>query len=100
MAKKKITSTKRKKKTGGKSPLTIFSWLMLIAIAMFITHYISGGCSSSPKGHQSYGSLEKVITAPNTDETIVNYKAMTISFNSKLHIPNWVAWELTDTRIR
>ena len=96
MAKKKTTPTKKKQKPSGKSPLTIFSWLMLIAIAMFITHYVIGGCSSSHVGKQSYGSLEKVITAPNTNETIVNYKAMTISFNSKLHIPNWVAWELTE----
>lgn len=39
--------------------------------------------------------LEKVISAPGTQENIINYTGMTVSFNPRYHIPNWVAWELT-----
>ncbi|MCM1449029.1 MAG: DNA/RNA non-specific endonuclease [Clostridiales bacterium] len=39
--------------------------------------------------------LEKVVTNPLLDEQIVRYTGMTISFNPSMHIPNWVAYELT-----
>lgn len=39
--------------------------------------------------------LQEVITNPALEEQIVYYKGMTVSFNRRLHIPNWVAWELT-----
>lgn len=37
-----------------------------------------------------------IVTVPNnvTNE-ILHYNGMVISFNADLHIPNWVAWELT-----
>lgn len=39
--------------------------------------------------------LQKVATNPALEENLVRYKGMTVSFNTRLHIPNWVAWELT-----
>ncbi len=39
--------------------------------------------------------LQRVETNPALEEQIVHYKGMTVSFNPRLHIPNWVAWELT-----
>lgn len=41
------------------------------------------------------GNLTAVITEPTLKEDIISYKAITISFNSELHIPNWVSWQLT-----
>lgn len=40
-------------------------------------------------------SLTQVATEKSLTEQIVDYPGMTISFNSKMHVPNWVAWELT-----
>ncbi|MGN1173583.1 MAG: DNA/RNA non-specific endonuclease [Muribaculaceae bacterium] len=39
--------------------------------------------------------LLHVKTNPALQENIVEYSGMTVSFNPRLHIPNWVAWELT-----
>ena len=61
---------------------------------------------SSPSSHtQAADSIEnnaidiakllQVNTNPALQENIVEYSGMTVSFNPRLHIPNWVAWELT-----
>ncbi len=39
--------------------------------------------------------LQRVVTNEALEEEIVSYRGMTVSFNQRLHIPNWVAWELT-----
>ncbi len=39
--------------------------------------------------------LTQVITAKNLDSRLKYYDGMTVNFNPSLHIPNWVAWELT-----
>ncbi|MDE6783071.1 MAG: DNA/RNA non-specific endonuclease [Paramuribaculum sp.] len=39
--------------------------------------------------------LMKVVTNPELEESMVAYKGMDISFNPRMHIPNWVCWELT-----
>ena len=61
---------------------------------------------SSPSSHtQTADSIDsnaidiakllQVNTNPALQENIVEYSGMTVSFNPRLHIPNWVAWELT-----
>lgn len=42
----------------------------------------------------SYGDLMRVVTNPSLTEQRVDYKGFDVSFNSDLHLPNWVAWEL------
>lgn len=39
--------------------------------------------------------LEIVVTPEDVPAEVIAYKGMTVSFNSKMHIPNWVSWELT-----
>lgn len=51
--------------------------------------------NSRHPGFQSTGDLTYVRTNSNLSENIINYDGMTVSFNPDLHIPNWVAWELT-----
>ena len=46
-----------------------------------------------------FGSLEMVTTPETIPSQIVNYEGMILSFNKNLHIPNWVAWELTATEV-
>ena len=41
------------------------------------------------------GSLTEVKTNPKLAEVEKDYTGMTVSFNPRLHVPNWVAWELT-----
>lgn len=48
---------------------------------------------ASPRSQAT--ELMKVIDPSAQPKQIIDYKGMTVSFNSKLHIPNWVAWELT-----
>lgn len=43
--------------------------------------------------------LEKVLTNPDLDEIIVNYEGFTVSFNPTMHLPNWVAWTLTQNEV-
>ena len=39
--------------------------------------------------------LLEVTTDSTIPQQIIDYTGMRVSFNPKLHIPNWVAWELT-----
>ena len=39
--------------------------------------------------------LLNVKTAADTPEQLVHYPGMDVSFNKEMHLPNWVAWELT-----
>ncbi len=43
-----------------------------------------------------YGDLLDVVTNRNMPQIRKDYTGMTLSFNPETHIPNWVAWELTD----
>ena len=40
-------------------------------------------------------NLTDVATNPSLAQIPVSYKGMDISFNPEMHLPNWVAWELT-----
>lgn len=52
-----------------------------------------------PKTEALYGvsidDLCKVVLPDSIDSEMVNYSAMSLSFNKSLHIPNYVVWELT-----
>ena len=88
-------SRRRKKQSGG---LSLGSILLIAAIGL-----VSFGawklCArpSTPSYHPSTpaDSLTKVVTEKSLPEQIVEYPGMTVSFNSRMHVPNWVAWELT-----
>jgi len=40
-------------------------------------------------------NLEYAVTNPSLSQEIVHYTGMTVSFNPDMHVPNWVAYELT-----
>lgn len=69
--------------------------LLLVVAAIFIGARYMLSQQRTAAGVQQYDNLTYVRTAPGLKEEIINYKGMTVSFNSELHIPNWVAWELT-----
>ncbi len=55
---------------------------------------LSGGCFGNAK---EYGDLTAVVTNPDVKSVEKEYEGMKLSFNTGYHIPNWVAWELTDS---
>lgn len=73
---------------------------LLVAAAIIISNRISqADASNSISGIDSKSML--IVDAPELiDQIMVNYIGMDISFNPKLHIPNYVAWELTDSEVK
>lgn len=52
-----------------------------------------------PSAMSSNDRMLIVITNHSLPEKLINYTGFRISFNSRLHIPNWVAWELTSEEV-
>lgn len=90
------TSKPHKIKKSQSSPFgKMILYSIILAVAIFSTYKGVSSCDKFNSALIDYGDLTDVATAQGCDEQIVKYKAMTISFNPKLHIPNWVSWELT-----
>lgn len=98
MAKTRKTKKKQRKSTKNKFVQRL-TWSITIAVIILGGAYFSG-CISATTGestanHGKWGNLEDVTTPESTPSQVVNYEGYSLSFNSKMHIPNWVAWELT-----
>ena len=91
----------KKKKSKNKSAKSI-SWLIAIAILCIggwsLTSSVEDS-ESKPKQNDTFENLEDVVTPNSFPSQVVNYEGMTLSFNRDMHIPNWVAWELTATEV-
>lgn len=93
---------KRNKKNKFKSQVKYATYLLTIVTAIWISAQSILSCASTP-GSTAYDDNEcataeqlmDVETNPALEQQIIHYSGMTISFNPRLHIPNWVAWELT-----
>ena len=73
-------------------------WAMLLLVAagaVFIAAKIMAQRHKDRAAIRDIENLTYVKTPSGINEQIVEYKGMTVSFNPDLHIPNWVAWELT-----
>lgn len=71
----------------------------LMAACLYLGRQLQGGGLPSA-GHDigstfSFGDLTDVGTNPALESVGKSYVGMTLSFNPRYHIPNWVAWELT-----
>ncbi len=82
----------------GKSKLV---WLIILAILAGIWALLPSveafpGDKSANHININATDLLNVKTNPRQPSRIIKYTGMDVSFNPKLHIPNWVAWELTD----
>ncbi len=78
----------------------IVAWVLTMAGIVLGGAYFGGYISASndngsTKQAGKYGNLEDVITPKSLKSQVVGYEGMTLSFNSEMHVPNWVAWELT-----
>lgn len=100
-SKKNAGKTRRNKQSGqgGNRSMWIAAvWLTVILCCVLFAAKQLGYCSTTDNSKAAkgeYDGIGNVITAPATDEVLVEYKGMTVSFNPWHHIPNWVAWELT-----
>lgn len=80
-----------------------FAKSLLLIIPIVVMYLV--GCfpissdSAVIANNNQFGNLEMVTTPETIPSQIVNYEGMILSFNKDLHIPNWVAWELTATEI-
>lgn len=92
-----VKNKQRKIKSGIIKPFVV---LLVLLVTTYFSGEILSACDNSDESHISNISttaeqLQKVVTNPALEEELVYYKGMTVSFNRRLHIPNWVAWELT-----
>lgn len=95
-----------RKTAGRRRGGTRMPWRVALALAVIVAlygamRYVSdaGMLSAATDGISCRMGLvaapERTVTNPDLEEVEVLYGAMTISFNSGFHVPNWVGWELT-----
>ena len=105
MAKTQKPKKKAQPKKNSKSSFwsNCLAWIFSIATIIVGIIYFGNGINAStdttPTSTLKYGDLESVIIPDIHPSEIVKYEGMTISFNKALHIPNWVAWELTANEV-
>lgn len=95
---KKKRSNRRSNNRGQKTPWST----TLLSIAAIIAVLYGAKLLNARQNNYREKAAEKwdvtamlhPVTNPAVKETIVEYEAMTVSFNPELHIPNWVSWEL------
>lgn len=101
MANKKSSSRKKAAKGGRKLPV----WLVVVLVFLFGigTRVLKNRDAEirqadriqrATVGNQDVGDLLYVRTNPALDEQLKQYTGFELSFNNRLHVPNWVAWEL------
>lgn len=71
--------------------------LLIIIIVLAGIKIIQSHAQSDNNSTQAVidGNLMTVISSNGQPSRLIHYKGMDVSFNDKLHIPNWVSWELT-----
>ncbi|MCH5345738.1 MAG: DNA/RNA non-specific endonuclease [Muribaculaceae bacterium] len=78
--------------------------LLLAVVALAVLYFSSRESAQSvelPEGNvPAASSLLSVKTAPGLKTHLVHYRGFDVNFNSKEHIPNWVAWELTADEVK
>ena len=94
MAKSKKASRKKK---------DMSRWSYLVILLAVVGFALTQAGKAKPDDHEAglhvsgmnIGDMQVVVTNPAQKEADVQYLGMRVSFNPDLHIPNWVAWELT-----
>lgn len=72
-------------------------FLLFIAVVAFIQCSMKGhDAGEGNNAPENQGDeLTTVLGNPNQKCVEIDYKGFTVGFNPEMHIPNWVAWELT-----
>lgn len=79
----------------GLGKILTFAAIIIICVAAW--QMVTASAQKSDSGSILSDSLQLtyVVTNRQLPQTQIEYPGMTISFNAKMHEPNWVAWELT-----
>ena len=91
----------RRRKQPQRITLRSICIVAVISIGIWAVNAIHGCNDSEPQTQQygAYGNLMEVVTNPSLPSKEKSYTGMDISFNPKLHVPNWVSWELTSDEV-
>lgn len=97
MSRRRSRTNGSRRRQSSQQKRTALLLLLFFGVVIAAGFMISAGNSNKSEHREltTQGDLSKVKTAKGLDEKILNYEGMTVSFNPTLHIPNWVAWELT-----
>lgn len=96
-------ATKRSKRNNrkGKSKTSLSPLGMILCLIGVLSAVAYDRCDSIASDHHrttplpESAKLMEVSIPENVPNTPVVYEGMTLSFNPVMHVPNWVAWELT-----
>lgn len=85
------------------SPILTLGLLVLMAAGGYVIKYFNDHINATEsQWHTEYitgTDLTHPATNPTLAEQLIEYKAMTVSFNKDMHIPNWVSWELLRSEV-
>lgn len=97
MARKTTRRSTRRRQNRRRSPIvTIILTVLLLGAAAYASIRNNRTSSGYTDGCDTDSeALLQVITPDSIPSTLVNYTGFNLSFNPRMHIPNWVAWELT-----
>lgn len=87
-------ATRRKKKSGGWRASAV-GLMILVILSIYAAVKENRGATPEYQPIGLTGELMTVAMPDSIPSQTVNYKGYTASFNRRMHIPNWVAWELT-----
>lgn len=81
--------------------IMLFAGIMLIAVAAWHFYDQSAQADTPTEAHIPSAADDLTIVKIDSliPQQLVQYRGMNLSFNPRLHIPNWVAWELTDKEV-
>lgn len=89
----------RSRRGGGRKSSSRLGILALIALAAIVAVLSLPGHSEGGRSYRPDADMVSELMTVGMPDSIpsreVDYKGFRLSFNSRYHIPNWVAWELT-----
>lgn len=68
---------------------------MIVGLGVYALNRCESASNQRPTITQNAGEILTVVAPDSVNDQIYIYRGMNIAFNSNLHIPNWVAWDLT-----
>lgn len=88
------TASRRRKKSGGWRA-TAVGLMILVILSIYAAVKEHRGEENEYVMEGEAAELMNVVMPDSVPSQIVHYKGYTAAFNPRMHIPNWVAWELT-----
>lgn len=94
------TARRRRKRKSNRTLWLLAVCAVIVAAGMWMPDNCAATGDSTTPATATADDLQYVVTNPALDSELIHYTGMTVSFNPTLHIPNWVAYELTADEAR